>query len=589
MPPRGARGGGARGRGGRGAARASRASDTIGRASLDTGTPLAGASFSAQETTSAADAALKDAPTHVPPAEDPVVSSDAQGSESTAANSRRSQTPAAAPPRGGSRFKPRNVRRDAAERAMLEEARNRDLAIKIKAEEREQRVEERRARRGRGRGDASQRRFIRRTVTASGPFSAIPADQLKAGSGGFGWSSGGGGGAGGGTSSKAPFGAQSDSSRYKPRREHESRVNMDLLNGFTGYDENGAPLYQPSRYSQKPAGSLPVGLIRIQHEEEAVKVKTTAELEAEERQSSDVDGDDDSDLFVSTETRDLRDVRIDDDNEVWHAAPKSHITVKAEPGTDPESMVVDIADIPEVITQQKAPPSPEAKKKPIHTEIETAAERRKRKDKASKDPEVAHAAIDLEAQLRELKFSAPANKNNESGEGGGEGEGEEEPQLDQEKDNLLYLFQLPPILPPLAKATHDVSGETETVDLTSQEKGNESAGVKVKIEEGTEPTWNPFSTLPPEGGFIGKLNVRKSGRVELDWGGTILNLGMGAATEFLTSALMVEQNINLENPSASTGSAYGMGEVMGKYVLAPIWDEEKDWDPSLDDIDSLNQ
>lgn len=96
---------------------------------------------------------------------------DAPSRRSTPASSRTSQTPATTS-RGTSRFKPKNVRRDEAERKKLEDDRNRDLASKIKAEERELRAEERRARRGRGRGGMS-RGLIRRTVTASGPFSAI--------------------------------------------------------------------------------------------------------------------------------------------------------------------------------------------------------------------------------------------------------------------------------------------------------------------------------------------------------------------------------------------------------------------------------
>ena len=82
--------------------------------------------------------------------------------------------------RGGgglSRFRPKNVRRDADERKKLEEQRSRDLAAKIKVEERELAKEERRARRGGrgGRGDAmSQRGTMRRNGAASGPFSAMP-------------------------------------------------------------------------------------------------------------------------------------------------------------------------------------------------------------------------------------------------------------------------------------------------------------------------------------------------------------------------------------------------------------------------------
>lgn len=93
-------------------------------------------------------------------------------------------TPATAAGRGGagaggagalSRFRPKNVRRDADERKKLEEQRSRDLAAKIKVEERELAKEERRARRGgRGRGDAMSQRGTMRRGGASGPFSAMP-------------------------------------------------------------------------------------------------------------------------------------------------------------------------------------------------------------------------------------------------------------------------------------------------------------------------------------------------------------------------------------------------------------------------------
>ncbi|KAI1075872.1 RNA polymerase III RPC4-domain-containing protein [Whalleya microplaca] len=553
MPPRGSRGGTGRGRGARGAQSAS-----ISRATFEEATP---------SVASGSDSAVQDAPLPNAPAQPSV-----QAERPTAGSSRQSQTPAA-PARIGGRFRPKNVRRDAAERARLEEQRNRDLAIKIKAEEREQRAEERRSRRGRGRGDMTRGGLHRRTVTASGPFSAIPSENVKAGSGGWGWSGGGGGGSGGGGfGSKAGY--DYNSTRYQPRRENESRVNVELLNGFTGFGDDGSPLYQPSRYGQKSTGSLPVGLLRMQHEEAEVKVKTTAELEAEERQSSD-----EGELFVEdSPVREPRDVGLNnDDTEVWHAAPKGQVKVKTEPGTEPESMDVDMSDIPEA-AQPKAPPSPELKRKPIVTEDGTAVERtKKRKDKMSKDPEIVHNAIDLEALLRELSFSTPAAR--EEGQEAEQGE-QQEPQ-GQEKDNLMYLFQLPPILPPLSKPTDEAG-----IDLTSQDNSN-GASAKVKVEEGTEAPRNAFSGLPPEGGCIGKMNVRKSGKVEFDWGGTTLNLGMGTETEFLTSAIMLEQNENLENPELSTGFACGMGQVMGKFVLTPIWDEEEDWDPSLDDIDGL--
>ncbi|KAI1503579.1 RNA polymerase III RPC4-domain-containing protein [Biscogniauxia marginata] len=547
MPPRGSRGGRGRGsRGGRGAAPPTSSN----RASLDE----ASSQNNPQQEESSNAAAV---PQNVP-AEG--TASGGQDSRPTPASPRQSQTPSA--PTRGSRFKPKNVRRDAAERQRLEEERNRDLASKIRAEERELRAEERRTRRGRGRGDMSQRGLIRRTVTATGPFSAISQENVKDGFGRGTWGWG---------ARASGSKSENDSQfriRYQPRRENEPRVNIDLLNGLTdGHAEDGTPLYQPSRYSQKSTGNLPVGLLRMQHEEAEVKVKTQAELEEEDRQSSD----DEDGLFVDSPTRDPRDTGINDDNEVWHAAPKSQVTVKTEPGTEPESEDVNMADIP--AAEPKAPPSPEVKKKPIVNEDGIATEqaiieKKKRKEKKkAQDPEFMHTVLDLESLIRGLSFAPPAE-----GQEGQEG---------QEKDDQLFLFQMPPILPPLGSPTNGLNRRSEEIDLTSDKN---DADTKVKVEEGTEISQSAFGDLPAEGGYVGKLNVRKSGKVEFDWGGTTLNLGMGTETEFLTSAIMLEQHENPDDPEESTGFAYGMGQVMGKYVLTPIWDDEKEWDPSLDEI-----
>ncbi|OTA94622.1 hypothetical protein M434DRAFT_256570 [Hypoxylon sp. CO27-5] len=566
MPPRGSRGAGARGRG-RGSARAGRSGATS-RPSVDetesqpTETPS-----QTQNSRDGSDLVMQDVPARETPAASSSTS-DVQPDQQTIASSRSSQTPSATPSRATGRFRPKNVRRDAAERARLEAERNRDLAVKIKEEERELRAEERRSRRGRGRGDTSRGGFIRRTVTATGPFSAIPQENVK--EGGRGWGRGAGG------ASSVP---EYSTSRYKPRRENEDRLNIDLLNGFTGSVEDSTP----SRYNQRSTGTLPVGLLRTEHEEEEVKVKTTAELEAEEQQATD-----DEELFVSQAAKDLRDVGMQDDSEVWHAAPKSQVKVKTEPGTEPEAMDIDMSDIPEA-AQVKAPPSPEAKKKPVASEDNAAViAQKKRKEKAAKDPEILQTVQDLQCQLETLRFKLPLYR-----------EEDEEPEPGvipkpkgqhlQDKDDQVFLFQLPPILPPLAKPTKDANGEAGAAGPPSQQNKGETT--KVKTEDGVkkEDEWNPFATIPTEGALVGKINVRKSGKVEFDWGGTILSLGMGAETEFLTTAMLIEQNIDLQNPEASTGIACSMGEVVNKFVLAPVWDEEEDWDPSLEGIDGLDQ
>ncbi|KAI1201154.1 RNA polymerase III RPC4-domain-containing protein [Nemania serpens] len=462
--------------------------------------------------------------------------------------------------RGASRFKPKNVRRDEAERRKLEEDRNRDLASKIKAEERELRAEERRARRGRGRGGMS-RGLIRRTVTANGPFSAIASENVRADSGRDGWASGSGFGS---KNAQNPFRHDSENRiRYHPRREHEARVNIDLLNGLTdGHAPDGTPLYQPIRYTQKTVGNLPIGMHRTLHQEPEVKVKTQAELEAEDRQSSDDEGN----LFVDEPVRDPRDIGMENDNEVWHAAPKSQTKVKAEPGTEDGDVDVDMADIPEA---PKAPPSPEVRKKPVIDEgslaADAATEKAKRKEKRiAEDTEFMYSTMDLEALLRNLSFAAPTE--------GEDGQG---------KDDQLFIFQFPPILPPLVKPSDsgDLDGNLERIDLDSS--NNQPQGT---LEDGIEATRNKSMGLPAEGGFIGRLNVRKSGKVELDWGGTTLNLGMETETDFLTTAMIIEQKENVETAEESAGNAYGMGQVFGKFVLAPPCEDEDEWDPDIEDI-----
>ncbi|KAI1423024.1 RNA polymerase III RPC4-domain-containing protein [Xylaria sp. FL1777] len=475
----------------------------------------------------------------------------------TPAGLRTSQTPATTS-RGASRFKPKNVRRDEAERKRLEEDRSRDLASKIKAEERELRAEERRARRGRGRGGMS-RGLVRRTVTASGPFSAIASENVKADSGHGGWASG--SSFGGGNARNAFRQDPENRVRYHPRREHEARVNIDLLNGLTdGHAPDGTPLYQPTRYTHKSVGNLPVGLHRTLYQDPEVKVKTQAELEAEDRQSSDDEGN----LFVDAPVGDPRDIGMDNDNEVWHAAPKSQIQVKTEPSTEENGVDVDMADIP---VAPEAPPSPEVRKKPIIDENglgpDTISEKAKRKEKKiAEDTEFMYSTMDMEALLRSLSFTAPAEE--EEGQG---------------KDDQLFIFQLPPILPPLMKPSKSLDGQPETIDLSSSDNGP-----KVKFEDGVEPTRHKSVGLPAEGGFIGRLNVRKSGKVELDWGGTTLNLGMETETDFLTTATIIEQKENVETAEESAGFAYGMGQVFGKFVLAPPCEDEDEWDPNIDDI-----
>ncbi|KAH8198792.1 hypothetical protein TruAng_007067 [Truncatella angustata] len=448
-------------------------------------------------------------------------------SSQSAANSPAS-TPAPSSSLRGGRFKPKAVRRDAAERQKLEDQRNRDLAAKIKVEEKEQRDADRRARRGgqrgRGRGDAG---FIRRTVTGSGAFSGVGQDVLRKG---------------GAWGKHGDSGLKSEGfNRYHDRRVNDVRVNVDTLRDSVtpevGLGNNGTR-----------SGVLPMGIIRVEHKEEEAKVATSAELEAEEQED-----DDDDELFVAEQAKVIqRDIHMEDDNEVWNAGPSKEeddkVAVKPEPGTEED--VMDIDHIP-----AKAPESPELKKKPLAQDLDKDAKaiaKEKKREKLLQDPELQSAAIDTATLLEALTLN--------------EGDA-------QDKDNQLFLFQFPPILPPLLHLNEDGS---EVVD---PEDGAGANGVRIKSEPGISGPISTHSALPQQGGYVGRLNVRKSGKVELDWGGRILDLGIATETDYLTTAIIID-----EQEGEASGKATGMGPVYGKFVATPVFQEEEDWNPDLDSL-----
>jgi len=176
------------------------------------------------------------------------------------------------------------------------------------------------------------------------------------------------------------------------------------------------------------------------------------------------------------------------------------------------------------------------------------------------------------------------------------------------KEGRLYLFQFPPVLPELY---NPVNGKSKTKTEIKAEKEKEkaerdndiqmtgmSAKGKGKMKEKADPTGDPTvikveeESLGPDGkskkedekkkredvvheeGWIGKLIVRESGRVELCWGGTNLLVGRGVDAEFLTTGVMVDM-IEKGPPGggAPEGKTLSMGQVMGKFVVTPDWEK----------------
>jgi DNA-directed RNA polymerase III subunit RPC4 len=130
------------------------------------------------------------------------------------------------------------------------------------------------------------------------------------------------------------------------------------------------------------------------------------------------------------------------------------------------------------------------------------------------------------------------------------------------------------------------SASAAAIDLTAPDTED---AVVIKTEPGLSAVFQKAPDLVTEEGFIGKLVVRKSGKIELDWGGTMMELGKGAESEFLTTTLIVdppgEEVVEMvmgmsfsRGAEKPTGVGCGMGKVMGKFVITPDFGELIDMD-----------
>ncbi|KAK6219647.1 hypothetical protein QIS74_05149 [Colletotrichum tabaci] len=478
---------------------------------------------------------------------------------------RDSATPRPAPTRGTSvgRFRPKVVRRDEAARdAIARQELEKDNA-RAKAEARAQARSRGRSRRARG--DAMGRGgFMSRTAVASGPFSQINIEGGGRSGGGWGGGGGGGGGSGGGFFGGGGGGgrAKREGGGFGEASGHrEARINADRLAGYAvdrepdSDDEATAALI-----SSKPDNIWPMGIARIDKKEEKKVIATSAELEAEEQGKAEeslwVDGNE-SLMGVAP--------RVEEETKVWHAAPKGMVQVKAEPGAEPGAMDIAPVDFDARVKSS----TPEAEEK-ITPEPKTK--------KPAADPEVEMITHDMQLLLGELG-TVPDEISKAP---------ETEPV--QDKDGRLYLFQFPPLLPPLHPATAPkvkpepddivmLDQPGEPVDLTRSEEK-----IKANTEEDKDIDLTDINQLVSQAGMMGKLKVRKSGKVELDWGGRTLELSPAAGMNFLTTAVIVEESDEKTKQGIIGGDSIGMGKIMGRFVLAPTWGDEEEWDVDPEDL-----
>lgn len=163
---------------------------------------------------------------------------------------------------------------------------------------------------------------------------------------------------------------------------------------------------------------------------------------------------------------------------------------------------------------------------------------------------------------------------------GGVGVGEDgdlTEEYERTKSEHLYLFQFPPVLPELRRASADVKPEPEaSVQAPSSPKATKraptappmtSSDQAIKIEDDGPGASTENTGTRLEAGALGKLRVHQSGKITLDYGGTSLQLNKGLDASFLQDAVITKM------PAADDidgkGLAYALGPVRGKFVITP--------------------
>ncbi|PBP17088.1 DNA-directed RNA polymerase III RPC4 [Diplocarpon rosae] len=521
-------------------------------------------------------------------------------------------------PKAPSKFKPKAVRTDASKLAELARKEQERLAgIAATRAREEAKLLRGRGRPARGRGDVMGRSAGRGGGSGgSGLFGAMP-ESIKKASTGFlrpggggggnsasgirtesgpsrsgGYSGGGGGGGGGGSED-----------------EDVPRVDIETINlvsddddvqwlGTTRVRKNGMRPVRLDRHEHKARATIVNAGPAVKAEDEEVKVDEKRSSRPAVKNGA--IGDPGDEIQVKTEPNlaiSFRNTSPEPCRKVEPISPQSERKVKEQAADIPLAMDIDKdAVIPEAVAEEKEVKlmSKKRENKPVlQTEEDRAEYERHLEDIAILTDELGGMqgnfgdtakAKDLEGDIL-LDDGSAKPEDNRSGR--------------------LYLFQFPPILPELynplknkptdldpkvvKEETVDEEGDVEITGTGPSSKGTgklkdridligESATIKMeeepitldKVKEEEEKYRRKRTPYVQEEGWIGKLVVRQSGRVELSWGGVNLLVGRGVDAGFLTTGIVVD-SLEKGPPGggAPEGRAMSMGQIMGKFVVTP--------------------
>jgi DNA-directed RNA polymerase III subunit RPC4 len=333
----------------------------------------------------------------------------------------------------------------------------------------------------------------------------------------------------------------------------EARINADKLHSH-GDDEDAGSDDEATMaaLTSRAASVMPMGIYRKAHKEAEVVVATTAELEAAENAT----GEEES-LWVEGGSSEGSQPPPEQPPEegVWDTGSKKPTNIKKEPVDD------DAMDLDSVVKNPE-----EEKGKKLVTEV-------KIKKHLPQDPEDKRIQSDIDLLASELGGVSVTE------------DGIIQTDDTSSKDGRMYLFQFPPLLPPLKPsvapnaAGKKVKAEPQDIEMSNSNGAVDLTEQDADVPEADDPemTQGFMSQLLSSGGMIGQLKVRKSGKVELDWGGRTLEMSPAIGMKFASTAVIVEENDQKPGPMVISGEGIGMGKIMGRFLLAPTWGEEEDW------------
>ncbi|KAK0282323.1 hypothetical protein LTS00_012249, partial [Friedmanniomyces endolithicus] len=205
---------------------------------------------------------------------------------------------------------------------------------------------------------------------------------------------------------------------------------------------------------------------------------------------------------------------------------------------------------------------------------------------------------DLEMIFAELGTQAPPREDRD-----GDVQMEAE-SVNAKREAKTYLFQFPPVLPdltpiivkPEVDTTAPPTMNGDAMDLDDDARPGKDAANPNIVSDTTGSTAPGQPKLPS--GVVGKLRIHKSGKATLDWGGTRLSLGMGTEASFLQDVVVMsfpeKKAVVSREPDGAAGGgsgagvggsdgageedaapgwAMGMGQVKGKFVVVPDWED----------------